>query len=179
MSSTLHTVSNLTGDVPASNSPSPLSSLTSSYGRMLASASNATWSLNPSPRDLLLAIPRMVAQAGSFAINHMPGRVDNLLRPGNAGSVIAEATGNNMERVASAALLGISSAQGTAAAGAATAEMTQPEHGLLSQSFGFQQLRNFGGIFSYMISKWALTCFALVSLKTRCFNLDCLLHHDN
>lgn len=107
----------------------------------------------------------MVAQAGSFALNHMPGPIDNLLRPRNAGSIIAEATGNGIRIAASAALSGISSAQETATTIMATTEVRQPGQGLFSQSFSFQQLRNLGGIFTYMTSKWALTCFALVSLE--------------
>lgn len=164
MSSTLLGVSHLTGDIPPSNLPLPETSLTSTnYAHMLASASNITWSLHPSPKDLLLAIPRMVAQVGSFALNHMPRPIDSLLRPQNAGSVIAEATGNGMTNAASAALSGISFAQETATAVVATTNGTRPEQGLFSQSFSFQQLRNLGGIFTYMTSKWALTCFAMVS----------------
>lgn len=162
MSSTHLNPSNLTGNMPASISPSPLPSPSSSYGRILASASNATWSLNPSPRDLFLAIPRIVAQLGTFAANHLPGPIDYLLRPGNAGNMIAEATGNHIHSAASAVLSG-GFTQGTAAAIMTTAEAGEPEQRLFSQSFGFQQLRNLGGIFTYMTSKWALTCFALVS----------------
>lgn len=173
MSSTLLGVSDLTGDLPPSNLPLPKASLTSAYyGHMLASASNITRSLNPSPKDLWLAIPRMVVQVGSFALNHMPGPINNLLRPQNAGSVIAEATGNGATNVASAALSGISFVQETATAVMATTEGTHPEQGLFSQSFSFQQLRNLGGIFTYMTSKWALTCFAVVSLEPAANQFD-------
>ena len=166
MSSTLLSVSNLTGDLPTGSLPLPKASVTSTtYSHMIASAPNITWSLNPSSKDFWLAAPRMVARVGSFALKHLPGPIDNLLRPRNAGSVIAEATGNGIHNVASAALSGISFAQETTATVMATTEGTQPEQGSFSQSFSFQQLRNLGGIFSYMTSKWALTCFAVVSGK--------------
>lgn len=180
MSSTLLGVSNLPVDLPASSPPLPKASLTSTaYGHMLASASNLTWSLNPSPKDLWLAIPRVVAQVGSFVVNHMPGPIDSLFRPQNAGSVIAEATGDGIENAASAALSSVSFARQTATTVMATTEGTQPEHGLFSQSFSFQQLRNLGGIFTYMTSKWALTCFAVVSLETLVDHLGLLPFHDH
>ena len=175
MSSTTLSALNLTSDMPAIISPSPLSSITSTYGRILASASNATWSMNPSPRDLLLVVPRMMAQVGSFAMSRIPGRIVNSLRPGIAGSVIAEATGNENQNMVSAALSGISAQETAAAAAAAslpTAQVRLPDPGLFSQSFGFQQLRNLGGIFTYMTSKWALTCFALVSFGDRVIVVD-------
>lgn len=180
MSSTLLNVSNLSGDLPASGLPLPKASLTpTNYGHILASASNITWSLKPSPKDLWLAIPRMVAQVGSFALDHMPGPIDNLLRPRNAGSVIAEATGNGMKNVASAAFSGITVAQETATTIMATTEGTQPEKSLFSQSFSFQHLRNLGGIFAYLTSKWALSCFAVVSMKHIPDHLGLLPLHNN
>jgi hypothetical protein len=129
-------------------------------------ASNATWFLNPSPKDLFLAIPRMVRQAGSLALNNIPG-LDALLRGGSNGSIIAEATGHRIESAASLASPDTSSIQQTAAAIAATtAEARQSDTGFFSQPFSFQQLRSLGGIFAYLTSKWALTCFLLVSLDT-------------
>ena len=179
MSSTLRGLSNLTGDLPPSNLPLPETSLISStYAHMVASVSNITWSLNPSPKDLWLAIPRMVAQAGSFALNHMPGPIDNLLRPQNAGSFIAEATGNGMTNAASAAPSGISFAQETATAVVSSTDGTRPEQ-IFSQSFSFQQLRNLGGIFTYMTSKWALTCFAVVSSEPSADQHAPLTSQDN
>ncbi len=165
MSSTLFTDSNLPGNTPLRYLRSmPLPSLTSTYSKIMAS--NATWFLNPSPKDLVLAIPRMVTQAGSLALNNIPG-LDALLRGGSNGSVIAEATGHTVESTASVALPDISSIQQTAAAFAATtAEARQSETGFFSQPFTFQQLRSLGGIFTYLTSKWALTCFLLVSLET-------------
>jgi hypothetical protein len=165
MSSTPDTISNLTRDMPASSPPSiPSPLLTANPVPLVSAALNATWFWNPSPRDLLLVIPRILSQAGAFAPNNMPEWIDNLLRARNGGSVIAEATGSRIDSMAAAALSGMSSAQETAAAmPVISAEGGQLGQGLFSQSFSFQQLRNLGGIFTYMTSKWALTCFALVS----------------
>ena len=83
--------------------------------------------------------------------------------------MIAEATGNGSRQIISAALSG-------GAAAAQTSNITATAAGSMGgaatavgpASFGsltFQQIRNFGGIFMYMTSKWALACFALVSVE--------------
>ena len=133
----------------------------------MASPSNATALMNP--QDIFLAFPRMLARAGNFAFFTVPEKLDGMLGFGNGGSIIAQATGGNgSKNILSAALSGGSGgaaqvSQGTAAATAAGAgAVTENAHGVFS-SFTFHQVRNFGGIFSYMTSKWALACCCLVS----------------
>ncbi len=146
-----------------SDLPSSISFLASIFGQVKDSASNATSFLNPSPKDLLLAVPRMIARAGSFAFVTVPERMDNLLGLRNSGSVIAEATGGRIQNTSQAALSGLGSARGTAAATAAEATVMEgTSGGNLSHTLSFHQVRNFGGVFTYMTSKWALACFTLV-----------------
>lgn len=146
-----------------SDSASSLSFLASTFGHAKASASNATSFFNPSPKDLLLAVPRMIARAGSFAFITVPERMDNLLGLRNSGSVIAEATGGRTPNTSRAALSGLGSVRGTAAVTAAEARVAEgTSGGMLSHTLSFHQVRNFGGVFTYVTSKWALACFTLV-----------------
>lgn len=127
----------------------------------MASTSNITSPAGPFPKDFVLAVPRMMARAGSFAFDSMLG-----FRYG--GTLIAEATGNRTWSMVSEALSSGSVASTAApiaseavAAAAAAADYSPRSLGL----FGFLQGRNFGGIFAYMTSKWAMACFTLVSLQ--------------
>ena len=146
-----------------SETTASLSFLASALGHVKASTSNATTLLSPSPKDLLLALPRMVARAGSYALGTVPDRVDSFLGLRHSGSIIAEATGGGTQNMHPAALSDIGSAYRTAAATAAeTGAAEGPSGGTLSHALSFQQIRNFGGVFTYMTSKWALACFTLV-----------------
>lgn len=124
-------------------------------------AANLTSLSSPFPKDLVMAVPRMMARAGSFAFITVPERLDSILGFRNGGSMIAEATGNGSVNIISSAFFAGSSS-GTATPTAAAAAGGTPE-GL--GTFSFQQVRNFSGIFAYMTSKWALACFTLVSLQ--------------
>lgn len=124
----------------------------------MASTSNITTHTGPFPKDLVLAFPRMMARAGSFAFDSMLG-----FRYG--GTVIAEATGNRTWNMVSEALSSgsVASTIVPVATEAAAAAVEDSPRGL--GAFGFVQVRNFGGIFTYMTSKWAMACFTLVSLQ--------------
>ncbi|SLM36510.1 hypothetical protein LPUS_06076 [Lasallia pustulata] len=148
----------------ASNHSSSSLLFTSAFDHITASASNVTSYMNPTPMDLLLAVPRMVVRAGSFAFVTIPERIDHLLGIRAGGSVIAEATGQGAQSIASAA---ISGAQGAAATAAAAAATEGPEGGMLSHVLSFQHLRNFSGVFSYLTSKWALCCFTVAIILNR------------
>ena len=111
--------------------------------------------------DLFLLLPRMVLRAGTFALVTVPERLDNMVLRGMAGTVIASATG---ARAQVAAGVPLSSMQGTAAATIAAAGTEDVQSGGLSQAFAFQNIRNFGGIFTYLTSKWALGCFTVVCI---------------
>ena len=130
-------------------------------------SSNVTSIIHYYPKELVMAVPRMMARAGSFAFVTVPERIDYMLGLRHGGSMIAEATGhgirgNRSRDIVSAALSGASSS-GTDAPTAAGAAAAEGSRGLSSLSFN--QVRNFGGIFTYMTSKWALACFTLVSLQ--------------
>lgn len=101
-----------------------------------------------------------MARAGSFAFVTVPERLDSIIGLRGGGSMIAEATGNGSMKLISTAFSSGSS-PGAALPSAAGAAVTEaPQQG----SFSFHQVRNFGGIFAYMTSKWALACFTLVGL---------------
>lgn len=129
------------------------------------SASNATSFLNPSPKDLVLAIPRAIARIGSFAFISVPERVDDLMGLRNGGSVIAEATGELANKTVLTAFSGASSGAqgpGVTTAGRAAGAGASGQKGLLGHLFGFQHVTNFGGVLTYISSRWALSCFTLV-----------------
>lgn len=111
-----------------------------------------------------MVFPRMMARAGSFALVTVPERFDSLIRFKNGGSIIAEATGNRTWNMVSQALSSGSVADIAIPTSSGTAAATESSPSALG-AFGFVQGRNFGGIFTYMTSKWALACFALVSLQ--------------
>ena len=137
--------------------------LTSSLSRGTDAASGTFSYLNPAPKDLVMAIPRLLAHLGSFAFVTLPERIDHLFHIPNGGSIIAEATGNKTQAMASAA---ISSAKPIATmaptSGAAATESAKT--GLFSQT-SFHRIQSIGGVFSYMTSKWAFACFALVRAR--------------
>ena len=118
-----------------------------------------------------MAFPRLIARAGNFAFFTVPEKLDGMLGFGNGGSVIAQATGGNESKnIFSAAISGVSgsiamASQGTVAATAAGAGTNTDDAPGVFSSFTFHQVRNFGGIVSYMTSKWALACCCLVSIE--------------
>ena len=131
------------------------------YDHLKASAANASSYLSPSPMDLLLVVPRMVVRVGSFVFSAVPEQIDNVLGLRNGGSMIAEATTEGTQNIASAASAAY--VQGTAAATGAVTEETLDSP--LRNMFSFQHVRSFGGVFTYMTSKWALGCFTVVSAR--------------
>jgi Zinc finger, C3HC4 type (RING finger) len=133
-------------------------SVNSTLTYVKTTAFNATSFLVPSPRDLLYLFPRMAARAGAFVTDDLPGAFENIFGGPFAGRVIEEATAGD-------GILGPAAAA-TAAnvmAGAAQAEPLMPDGGFFTffQYFGLHQLRTFGGIFTYLTSKWALGCFTV------------------
>lgn len=119
-------------------------------------------------QEIFLAFPRMLARAGSFAFITVPEKIDNMLGFGHSGSVIAEATGNGSRNILSAALSGVSGEAAEASSVAAETMVGQTSAEPTSSrgigSINFQQYRNFGGVFTYMTSKWALACCTLVRI---------------
>ncbi|KAL9075692.1 MAG: hypothetical protein Q9161_001444 [Pseudevernia consocians] len=129
----------------------------------MSSASNSTSLMNLIPNDFVMAFPRMMARAGSFAFVTVPERLDSIIGLRGGVSMIAEATGNGSMKMISTAFSSDSSlgAALPSAAGAAATEAPR------LSSLSFHQVRNFGGIFAYMTSKWALACFTLAIILNR------------
>lgn len=154
-------------DVPDVSSTTSLASqvTSSTFDQVRLSATNLTSYLHSIPKDLLLLVPRIVLRTGSFAFVTIPEQLDHVLGLRNGGRVIAEATRDGTQNMASAALTSAGLAQGATPgiAEAVAAEATAAQGSSLSQVFTFQQIRNFGGVFSYVTSKWALGCFVVVS----------------
>lgn len=157
----------------ASNVSTAVPFLSSALGHFKTSTGNATSFLNPSPMDLLLLLPRMVLRAGTFALVTVPERLDNMVLRGMAGTVIASATGAEAHDFAG---VPVSSIQGTAAATLAAAGTDGAPSGGLSQAFSFQNIRSFGGVFTYLTSKWALGCFTVVRVHGFFCKLELMKH---
>lgn len=135
-----------------------------------ATATNA--SLVPSAMDLLMVVPRLAQRAGSFALYHMPDAVDNIAgKIWSGGSVIADATAQ--QTAANMTITNTSSAfaQNTGASmletsirGAFSNAGDETSSSLLmSVGHGLSKIKNIGGVFAYLTSRWALTTFAVVS----------------
>ena len=146
-------------------SPAMANVAQSGFNQLRVTASNLTSYLTPSPRDLLLLMPKMIARAGEFAFITVPEQLDNALGLRYSGRVIAEATQQGSQQMVSAAISSAGMPIGvTQGLGDATIIDSMGSHGsTFSQTlFSFQQIKNFGGIFSYITSKWALGCFTVV-----------------
>ncbi|KAI4143010.1 MAG: hypothetical protein LQ340_007133, partial [Diploschistes diacapsis] len=135
-----------------------------SWNTLKMATTNATSLLAPSPKDLLLVVPRMAAKAGSFVTEGIPEAFENMFGGGITGRAIAEATGERAGNIAAAV-----SATGGAAitARGVPMETGTPNTSAILQAFTFRQIRTFSGIFSYMTSKWALGCFAAAVILNR------------
>lgn len=126
--------------------------ITSTFDHIKTSASNATLGLNSA--RLLANMPRWLSPlTDGFGWLH------------SGGSVVAEATGERaagMETIVQAST-GAQAAAASAAAGDTATEAASTT--AFRQALTFQHIRNFGGVFTYMTSKWALACFVLASLR--------------
>lgn len=131
----------------------------------------ANTSFVPSGTDLLLMVPRLAFKLGSFAFSNLPEHVDSVFgKMSNGGSIIADATaGDIMNATASNMSTAFSAGTSTAsAAAAATTSAAASENGFLSyitMPFTFEGVRGFGGMFSYLGSRWALATFVVVCIS--------------
>ncbi|KAG7005074.1 hypothetical protein G7Y79_00022g052950 [Physcia stellaris] len=149
-SAVLGLASNGTAAIPI---PSPTGDLLpSTFGHIKDAVSSTLPYFNPSPKDLVMAVPRLLAHLGFFAFVVVPERIDYLFHLPNGGSAIAEATANRTQAMVSAAISSAATMSSSAGGPAAT---ETAKAGLLSQ-MGFQHVRSFGGVFSYLTSRWAL-----------------------
>ncbi|CAD6564014.1 MAG: hypothetical protein ASARMPRED_002644 [Alectoria sarmentosa] len=101
----------------------------------MSSTINNTSLMSLSPNDLVMAFPRMMARAGSFAFVTVPERLDSIIGFRGGGSMIAEATGNGSMKMISTAFSPDSSlGAALPSAAAAVATETPPQ-----SSFSFHQ----------------------------------------
>ncbi|OQO00222.1 hypothetical protein B0A48_14009 [Cryoendolithus antarcticus] len=128
-------------------------------------------SIVPGAMDLLLVFPRLAQRAGSFAGQYMPDIINGAW---SGGSVIAEATGGL--NIANGTVTNTSGilAQHTATAldavlreawSQGSAEESTSMFGTMLETVG--KLKNFGGIFAYLTSRWALATFTVAIVLNR------------
>jgi S-adenosylmethionine:tRNA-ribosyltransferase-isomerase (queuine synthetase) len=106
----------------------------------------------PSPADLLMAVPRLLARAGALG-EHIDS-VFGKIRSG--GTIIAEPTVANLTNATTATAAGRFVQESVAAAAAHAGLAFQDDMNL------FQALKNVGSFFSYITSKWAIATFSIV-----------------
>ncbi|KAF7193903.1 Protein ASI3 [Pseudocercospora fuligena] len=124
----------------------------------------------PSAMDLLLVVPRLAQRASSFALFHMPEAVDNIAsKVWNGGSVLADPTSSANATISntSAAFVQTTASTLEATLREAFVQGEETSSFLVSVAHGFGKLKNFGGIFSYLTSKWALTTFTVAIILNR------------
>ena len=147
-----------------------MASLTTAHDSAVSSNSTLGFyltNLNTLPKELVLALPRLISRAGAFAFYNVPDRVDHLFGLRHGGSVIAEATAQGTKGIASAIRANASTTLNATLGGAeATAlPIAASRRGMLSYvSF---RLQSFGGMFAYLTSKWAILCFTLALILNR------------
>ncbi|KAF2755423.1 hypothetical protein EJ05DRAFT_512938 [Pseudovirgaria hyperparasitica] len=119
----------------------------------IQSLSNST--LTRSSLDLLLAVPRLAQRAGEFALIYLPEQLDAIIgKARSGGSMIADPTAPDTNHSAIMTSLGqfvqnsIASATASPTTSGTTLDTASP--------FSMTSIRSFGGIFSYLMSKWAL-----------------------
>jgi hypothetical protein len=138
-----------------------------------APPSNASF-IPPAAMDLLLVVPRLAQRAGNFALVHMPEAMDNIAgKIFNGGSMIADATGqqtvnstitNTSNHFAQSTSVVLDAAFGGALKQAGD-DTTASFFGMMLQGFG--KVKNFGGIFSYLTSRWAVATFTAAIILNR------------
>ncbi|KAI9781641.1 MAG: hypothetical protein M1839_005858 [Geoglossum umbratile] len=143
-----------------------VSLLSSSLRQLKSSATNGSWHFLPSPRDILMVVPRLVGGIGSFAFVTVPERVDDLIGLGYGGRVreIAGATGEGSMNTAGGVASVVDFAQGD---GGASASAAAAGGGYTSGRSAFQAIRGFGSVFAYMTSHWAVVCFTTAVVLNR------------
>jgi len=139
----------------------------------LEPSSFSNTSLLPSAKDLLLVVPRLAQRAGAFAL-HIPEAMDNIAGIiWNGGSFIADATG---KEAANSTITNTSAAFAESTVSTLNTAFSQAwrEGGesTTSSLLGFTagaigRLKNFGGIFAYLTSRWALATFTAAIILNR------------
>lgn len=136
-------------------------------------------SLIPSPKDLILVLPRLAQRAGAFAFYTVPEHLDGIIgKMRDGGSMIAESTvAERLNATASNTtkfFFRSASAPSTLSTARATAAQanTIVAETLTDNIWSFQQtFRNLGGMFSYLTTRWALGVFFVVRCDLLIYDL--------
>lgn len=118
----------------------------------VGTASNSTWEFLPSPKDLILALPRAASKAGSYFADTFE-MVETLFGGEIREQTMAAATGGAGGVLAPAAI-----AAAEAEAGGAMSYL---------RALNLQHVRTITGVFGYLTSRWALYCFAVAIILNR------------
>ena len=106
----------------------------------------------------------MAARAGSYVTESLPEAFENLFGGGITGRAIAEVA---TERVGNIVGAVTATTPPVTAPGDMPVQAANANPSATFQAFTFSQIRAFGGIFSYMTSKWALGCVAAAIVLNR------------
>ncbi|KAI9893796.1 MAG: hypothetical protein M1814_006013 [Vezdaea aestivalis] len=137
--------------------------ISATFENLKTTASNATSYLNPSPSNLLMALPRLAHRMGSYWFSNMQEIVEDTIGVAMRRRDIPLATsrGGAAAQVAAGIL-----SEAQAAAGAANGG---PQGGAsrFVTTLSFQNVRGFGGMFAYLTSRWALWCVLMAVVLNR------------
>lgn len=116
-------------------------------------------SLLPSAMDLLMAFPRLAQRAPEF-MDNIAGKIFN------GGSVIADATATTNSTITNTSNAFVQSTasglESTFREAWRTATEEESSSIFMGIAHGIGKVKQFGGIFSYLTSRWALTTFTAV-----------------
>ena len=116
--------------------------------------------LLPSAHDLLMVFPRLAQRAGAFAF-HYAERFDGLLgMVRDPGTVIADPT---VSGIANASITNTTRAFVQASSTAKTAAQTVSTS---SAWYRVEYIKQMGGLFNYLFSKWSIVTLAIVIIHS-------------
>lgn len=104
----------------------------------------------------------------------MPEKIDSLLQLRNGGQFNAKATtetGKEITSLGSTPVLPSLKTVTASMANGTTATFVAKMGGTVQSSFSFERLRNVGGFFTYVTSKWAWSWLFLVSFPLKRMNI--------
>jgi hypothetical protein len=132
------------------------------FDRLRNSAIDAFYNtLLPSAHDLLMVFPRLAQRAGAFAF-HYAERFDGLLgMVREPGTVIADPT---VSGIANASITNSTKAFVQAST---TAKMAAQSASSSSAWYHVEYIKQMGGLFNYLFSKWSIVTLAIVIMLCR------------
>lgn len=145
--------------------PKPIHPLPSTTSVPLRSPSlDATSTLRSLFLGFLFFIPRKTYQLLRFALITVPEHISMLGRE-IGRRALAEATGQGTGLTTTSERFAVG-AEETLARATGAAQKAESVNTTTSSSVGFSNVRNLGSVFSYVTSKWALSCLTVVSLSS-------------